>query len=173
MGADKALLLLGGESAVERVVRICRAGGVAGVTVVRSRGAAPLPDGLAAESVLSEGSDMVESVRAGVRALPPECRAVLVFPVDHAMVAEATVSALLAALHRGAAVALPVSEGRPGHPIGLSRAVACEVNGDIVTLRDVVGRDPVRIVAVPVTDAWIHRDLDTPEDLAAARAEIG
>ena len=48
MGADKALLLLGGESAVERVVRICRAGGVAGVTVVRSRGAAPLPDGLAA-----------------------------------------------------------------------------------------------------------------------------
>ena len=36
--------------------------------------------------------------------------------------------------------------------------------------RDVVVRDTTRVRALPAGSPWIVRDLDTPQDLAAARA---
>ena len=43
MGADKALLDLGGATAIARVVQSCRDAGIADVLVVRREGADPLP----------------------------------------------------------------------------------------------------------------------------------
>ena len=40
------------------------------------------------------------------------------------------------------------------------------------TLREVIRRDPGRVGVVPVSDPWILRDLDRPEDLQAARAAL-
>ena len=46
MGQDKALLQLGGMTAIERIVATCHAAGIDEVIVVRRGDAAPIPDDL-------------------------------------------------------------------------------------------------------------------------------
>jgi nitroreductase/CTP:molybdopterin cytidylyltransferase MocA len=170
MGADKALLDLGGATAVERVVATCREAGVDDVQVVRRRGAAPLPAGLPARVVEVEpGGEMADSLRAANGTLGPEVRSVLVFPVDHALVAAETALALLALLDRpGCEVALPLFRGRPGHPVALSRAAFAAIEQPGAVLRDLVRRDPGRVRTIGSANPWVHADLDRPEDLRAA-----
>jgi CTP:molybdopterin cytidylyltransferase MocA len=174
MGQDKALIELGGRTAIERVVHACVAGGAAPVVVVRAPGAAPLPAEVIRRVTVvlrTTGVEMIDSLRAGMAAVP-EGAAVVVFPVDYALVGGEVVAALLHELTApGAGVALPLWEARPGHPIALAAGVAAEIGSSAVTtLRDVVVRDTTRVRALPAGSPWIVRDLDTPEDLAAARA---
>ena len=172
MGQDKALLELGGRTSIQRVVGACVEGGAATVTVVRRAADRELPaDVRAAVAVVraARTDEMIESLRLAARRLPRAAEAVLVFPVDYALVEGPVVAAMVALLARGAAVALPLWQDRPGHPIGLARGLAPEIE-TARTLRDVVARDPTRVEAAPVDSPWILRDLDTPEDLSAARA---
>ncbi len=172
MGQDKALLQIGDQLAVERVVAACRAAGAAAVRVVRATEAEPLPGGLAELEVRVPRQEMLDSVRAGAAALPADCAAALVFPVDYAMVGSRAARAVADALGDGHQVVLPLHQQRPGHPIGLSRACLEEAGGAIESLRDIVAADPERVHTVPVEDPWVLRDLDTPEDLASARAAL-
>lgn len=172
MGADKALLDLGGTTAITRVVATCRAAGADEVLVVRRAGAAALPPGLAARVVeVAAGGEMADSLRAANAALPAACEQVLVFPIDHALVEAETALALLATLARGArdaGIALPLFRGRPGHPIALQRGVFAEIAAPGAVLRDLVRRDPARVRAVASANPWVHADLDHPEDHRAA-----
>ena len=170
MGADKALLDLGGKPLIARVVATCRAAGVDDVIVVRRRGAEPLPSGLPARvAEVPPGGEMADSLRAAHFALPPAARNVLVFPVDHALVAADTLLALFALLERpGIEVALPLFRGRPGHPIVLSRAAFAEIQRPGALLRDLVRKDQQRVQVVDTGNPWVHADLDRPEDLRAA-----
>ncbi len=177
MGADKALLDLDGEPALTRVVAACRGAGAREVVVVRARGAAPLPDELTTDFAVrvvevEPDAEMIDSVRAGLRALGA-AEFVVLFPVDHALVKAATVRALVRRARAATepAITLPLFEGRPGHPIVVPAALLPTVfDAATKTLRDVVRRQSVD--AVPVRDRWIARDLDTPTDLAAARAHL-
>lgn len=170
MGADKALLDLAGTTSIERVVNTCRDAGADEVLVVRREGAAPLPPTLAARTVtVPPGGEMADSLRAANAALPAGTDAVVVFPVDHALVAAETVLALGAALARpGAGIVVPLFRGRPGHPVAMARAVFAEIATGGATLRDVVKRDAARVRTVPSANPWVHADLDHPEDLRAA-----
>ncbi len=170
MGADKALLDLGGSSAIERIVATCRAAGIEQVLVVRRAGAAPLPaSGVQVVEVMA-GGEMADSLRAAHAVLPAAAAQLLVFPVDHALVPADTVLALLGALDRMAAgIALPLFRDRPGHPVAMTRAVFDEIAASTATLRDLVRRDPSRVRVVPTANCWVQADLDHPEDLRAAR----
>lgn len=170
MGADKALLDLAGTTAIERIVRTCRAAGLDDVIVVRRDGAAALPAGLAAHTVtVPPGGEMADSLRAANAVLPDGADAVVVFPVDHALVEAETVLALLALLQRpDAGVVLPLFRGRKGHPIVMTRGVFAEIDKHGATLRDIVRSEPSRVHAVPSANPWVHADLDHPEDLRAA-----
>jgi FMN reductase (NADPH) len=170
MGQDKALLDLAGEPAIGRVVASCRAAGVDEILVVRREGAAALPSDLGVRTiVVPPGGEMADSLRAAERALPGDIDAVVVFPVDHALVAAETVVALTATLQRaGCAIALPLFRGRPGHPIALTRSAFAEIQREGVVLRDLVKRDPERVRALPSANPWVHADLDHPEDHRAA-----
>jgi CTP:molybdopterin cytidylyltransferase MocA len=172
MGADKALIDLGGRTAVERVVASCQAAGVDWVRIVRPAGSSPLAGALAELEVTVSGGEMLDSVRAGATQLPEGCVGAVVFPVDYAMVADQTVCAVVEAVCDGHDVVLPLENARPGHPIGLSRACLAEACGDIESLRDVVTADRGRVHAVQVSDPWVHQDLDTPADLQAARSAL-
>ncbi|MBK8980444.1 MAG: NTP transferase domain-containing protein [Planctomycetes bacterium] len=175
LGADKALVDLGGEPAVARLVRHCRAAGCARVVVVRRQGAAPLPPGVHAVRVDVDSDEMIESLRAGLVVAGAGAEALLIAPVDFAMVDAEVPRALLRALAgpapRADRIALPICRGRPGHPLALTPAVAAEL-ATAATLRDVVRRDPTRIVAVAVDDGFVLRDLDEPADLLAARGAL-
>jgi nitroreductase len=137
-------------------------------------GAAALPAAAGLATVTTGQGEMRDSLLAGLRALSADCTEVVVCPVDHALVAADTFAAVAARVRGdGAAIALPLFRGRPGHPIALRRAVLAELEDPAVTmLRDVVRKDPARVGAVPTANPWVLADLDRPEDLRAARAAL-
>lgn len=173
MGADKALLPLAGKTAIERVVATCRAAGCRDVLVVRRNGAAALPSELAATVVgVPPGGAMADSLRAAQTNLASDVTAVLVFPVDHALVEADTALALLACLGPETEVALPLYRDRPGHPIALTRAQFAGIGAPNAVLREVVRAAGSRVRAVPTANPWVHADLDHPEDLRAAQCTL-
>ena len=170
-GVDKALLDLGGRSACAWLVEALREAGVDRIVVVRAPGAVPLPVELGVEVAVTSGSgDMLASLRAGEVALAGAVDKVFVSPVDHALVTADTLTALGSALDAGAGIALPLFEGRPGHPVALRVGVLQEIHGEVGSLRDVVRREPGRVRVVATENPWVVRDLDTPERVAQARA---
>lgn len=174
MGQDKALLDLGGVTAIERIVKTCRSAGVDQVLVVRREDADALPEGLEVQLVTTSGKgEMSDSLRMALLKLPREAEVVMVFPVDHALVEVDTVLALRAKLLRDdCSIALPLYRDKPGHPAAMKRPVFNEIDRDGQTLRDVIRRDADRVAVVPTANHWVRADLDRPEDLRAARCAL-
>ena len=174
LGADKALVELGDATIAERVVAAYRAARFDEVVVVRRAGAAALPSGLDARVVECEPPEMIDSVRAGLDGLPRERDSwAFVHPVDYALAADGVLAAMRAAcVTRGVRIVTPECGGRRGHPIALHASLVDEVADPSVTtsLRDVLRRDEGRVATVDVTNPWIRRDIDEPDDLAVARA---
>ena len=114
------------------------------------------------------GLPMFDSLRLGLAQLLGDLtwRAVVVLPVDHPLVAPATVSALAAVQ---AEAVLPSYQGKHGHPVVLSRRVAEGiVAGRLAgpTLREVL--HSVGTSSVEVGDPGVTANCNTPEALAAA-----
>lgn len=91
---------------------------------------------------------------------------------DMPAIAPDTHAAVRRALEAGALVAAAVdaASGKRGHPVGFGRLLGDELarlDGDLGG-RAVVKRHEADLVAVPVADAGIFRDIDTPGDLAGA-----
>lgn len=174
MGADKALLGLAGRPAIEHAVEAVSRGGATRVIVVRRRGAAPLPAAVAHATTLVEvepDHEMIDSLRAGVAA-SAGADVIVVLPVDHALAgAEATALVLAQVVSGRAPIGVPLFDDHAGHPVALAAAVLPELD-HVPTLRELLRADPSRVAAVPVTSPWVRRDLDTPDDLAAARAAL-
>ena len=95
----------------------------------------------------------------------------LIALADMPLVAENDIRRVADALRAGAAIAVPVSGQQRGHPVGFSRRFFGELSaltGDIGA-RAILEKHAAEIVAVPVEDARTWHDIDTPEDLAAAK----
>ena len=129
MGRSKALLRIGDTTFLARTVATLQRPGVASVLAVLG----PEADRIAAEGGLPAGVEllrnprpddgMLSSVLVGLGAAEERgAEAILLQPVDHPLVAPATVDAVLQALDAGAVVAVPSHEGRRGHPAGFARA---------------------------------------------------
>ena len=84
-----------------------------------------------------------------------------------------TIAAVRAALEGGAPIAAPViaGTGKRGHPVGFARALKEELaalDGD-EGARSVIQRHRDAVVLLPVDDAGIVADVDTPADLERPR----
>jgi CTP:molybdopterin cytidylyltransferase MocA len=168
MGQPKALVEIGGRTALARVVEACREGGCSPVLVVVGADAeAVAAAARAAGGVVVENGAWARgrstSVKAALPHLPAGSKGMLLFPVDHPLVEAPVVRALLAA--PAAEVAVPVHGGRRGHPIRLSSGLFPGIAGlgDDEPLRGIVHRSTV--VEVPVGTDSVLRNLDRPEDL--------
>jgi molybdenum cofactor cytidylyltransferase len=86
--------------------------------------------------------------------------------VDHPLVTEEDVLRVAESLERGAPIAIAAHGGRRGHPIGIGLEVMNEVVGDssLRTLRDVVHKDPSRVVEVAASQGAVL-GVNTKEDL--------
>ena len=113
------------------------------------------------------------SLRAGLAAAGTGKRGALVALGDMPFVTVSSVDRILAAQGFGEFAVVPSYEGAWGNPVCLSpeaaRAAAC-LSGDRGA-RSLLEKERARVRLVPVEDAGILRDIDTPGDLAGPATE--
>jgi CTP:molybdopterin cytidylyltransferase MocA len=174
MGGPKALLTLDGETFLARCARLLRRPGIARVVAVLGHEAervareAGLPADVATIVNARYADGMLTSIVAGLDAAETTgADAVLVHPVDHPLLPEETVDAVIAALTAGATIAVPSHDRRRGHPAGFSRAAWPALRTAIPEegARGVLARHPDWIVHVPAGPACLT-GINTPDDYA-------
>jgi molybdenum cofactor cytidylyltransferase len=120
---------------------------------------------------------MSTSVKAGVAAVPGDADGVIVCLGDMPQVNAPLIDKLIAAFdpEKGALVVAPVIGGRRGNPVVWSRRFfpdLAALSGD-AGARNLIASFPEAVVEVPLSGTAALVDVDTPEALDAARAEIG
>ncbi len=174
IGGPKALLTLRGETFHARLSRAFQAAGLPWVSVVSGTVAESLPPPIREETrVVNPDPDsggMFSSARLGVaEALRRGATSVVFLPVDHPLVTADDLGAVAAGLHSGSEVVIATHGGRRGHPVGLGPSAMREAGSDpsVTTLRDVVHRDPERVLEVPASEGVLV-GVNTREDLERA-----
>jgi CTP:molybdopterin cytidylyltransferase MocA len=178
MGRTKALLPLGGETFVARIVHTFRSAGVEDVVVVVGHDAELVARALSAMDLAPRvvlntdyESGQLSSILAGLRAVDrPGVAAMLMTLVDVPLVSAETVRALLMRYRSTSApVVRPVSGTRHGHPVLIDRRLfgqfrsADSSNG----VKPIVRAHASAVGDVEVFDEGAFTDIDTPEEYAA------
>jgi molybdenum cofactor cytidylyltransferase len=121
-------------------------------------------------------SDMLSSVRCGLRALPDSCETVLVVLGDQPGVTtdliERLILAYCSSTHR---IIVPVNSGRRGHPVLFS----CRLRDEVLTqydgqgLRALLQAHPEQVLEVNIPARNDLEDLDTPEEYRRFSEQCG
>jgi molybdenum cofactor cytidylyltransferase len=177
VGGPKAFLDVGGETILARVTRGCLAGGFRPLVAVlppqlveEARERYPEIGGILVNPDPDSGP--LRSLNLALDALPETSAGVLMVLVDFVLVRPSTYRALAEAVGRDSArLWRPIHQGRHGHPVWFPADLFDSLRQAAVTegARAVVYANQARWGAVEVDDPWIHRDLDTAEDLAHFR----
>lgn len=173
MGGPKALLDAGGATFTARLVTTLREGGCTPVIVVAASEAGEIPaeaDRCGARLVVNPGGEggQIGSLRtalAYLRGLDDPPPAFVFSPVDNPAVTPETVRGLIVGWRGSdASIVMPRYEEERGHPVLADMTIAHEFQapGLLEGARSVVRRDPGRVLEVPVTDAGVVDDIDTP-----------
>ena len=187
MGRPKALLPIGTDTFVSRMVTTMMNGGVCQVVVVASSQSARGIQAALAGNRADDPATLVENPRpengqlssllVGLDALErSDVAGVLVCPVDMPLFTEATVHAILtAARTTAAAIIRPSSEGRHGHPVLFTRRTFADLRHADLALgaRAVVQARVDDTADVEVDDPGAFIDIDTPEDYRRWIGELG
>lgn len=166
-GQPKALLKFRGKSFLEHVLSAVRDSGITTTVVVVGHHQKEIRAAFTSMYLVFNPDyeqGMSTSVQAGIRALPAGVQGAGVFLVDHPLIDVQTVQKLTDKLTPHSIV-LPVHKERRGHPVFFGAGLFDEIlalNAD-QGLNTVVRRDPSRITEVPVEDAGVLSDIDTPE----------
>jgi molybdenum cofactor cytidylyltransferase len=175
MGQPKAFLRLGGATFLERAIAALRDGGCGEVVVVAgppedeaARDIAEAAERLGARVAINPhiGSEQVDSLRAGLRALGEDAAAAIAVPVDVPGTAAETVRAVIEAFDRDPhpPIVQPFDGERHGHPVLFARAVWPELMAEPLPegARTVIHAYAAERAEVRV--ARLAADVDTPED---------
>jgi molybdenum cofactor cytidylyltransferase len=117
------------------------------------------------------------SLKSGLAALPDDNDAALVLLADMPGVDASVIDALISAFDpaRGALVVVPTFDGKRGNPVLWSRRFfpdLAALQGD-VGARHLIGSHAEAVTEVPAGGNAVLIDVDTPDALKAARADIG
>jgi CTP:molybdopterin cytidylyltransferase MocA len=169
MGRPKPLLPLGNRTVIGHCLDTIIAAGLRDIIVVVGPDGDEIAEtlrGLPVAVVKNESrkSEMVASVRIGLRALGDHASGVLICLVDHPLVSVGTMKTVIQA-HREAPdkIIIPAYNGRRGHPSLFPASILKEIFSD-GTLRDIVRRDQGRVQVIEVPDEGVVLDMDTRED---------
>jgi molybdenum cofactor cytidylyltransferase len=178
MGTAKALLDIGGETALDRWIRMfhstCQS-----VTVVLGHEPEKIVAGVGraqeARFVVNaeHARGQLSSLQCGLANLG-DADAVLFTPVDYPAVLASTVDTLIAALHEDHGenlLFIPRFECKHGHPVCFRAALVAEFLGlpPDGMAREVIHRHLERTRYVDVNDPGILRDMDKPSDYEQLR----
>jgi molybdenum cofactor cytidylyltransferase len=119
-------------------------------------------------------SGLASSLRAGLAATPPDVAGALVLLGDMPRIEPRLIDALIDGFlaRKDMFAAVPVREGRRGNPVLLGRGLfeaAMRLTGDEGARRLISALSASELVEVEASDVGVTFDIDTPEDLAAAR----
>lgn len=178
MGQAKALLRAGERTFVEAAIAALLRGGCSEVIVVLNDGSAELLDIIArAGGVLTwgagPGTEQIDSLASGLRALPPDVDAAIVLPVDHPKVKPETVTALVRAFEQHGTPIIQCRYGEQhGHPVLFAAALFDELSSGRLPegARTVIEAHREEVREVAVNDPGVLADVDTP---AEYRDEFG
>ncbi len=119
-------------------------------------------------------SGLASSLKAGLAATPSDVAGALVLLGDMPWIEPPLIDALIDAFlaRKDALAAIPSREGRRGNPVLLGRGLfeaAMRLTGDEGARRLIGALGASELVEVEAPDTGVTFDIDTPEDLAAAR----
>lgn len=180
MGSPKALLRIGGETFVRRILRVLREAGIQAAAVVSRPGqealAREVADARFGRIVENSRADegQLSSLLAGLDAIEgPGVDGALVTLVDVPGISTAVVSALLARMRTSPALVIrAVHEGRHGHPVIFRRALFDRLrHADPAVGAKAVVR-AVDVEDVDVHEPGITQDVDTPADYERLRGML-
>jgi len=172
MGTQKLLLPFNGKSIVEKVVENILNSGIDKVMVVLGANHDEIAELLKSWPVKTvrngnfrEG--MHSSVISGVKALPANARAVLIFLGDQPFIPENAVQKVVEGWkNSGKGIVIPLFSGKRGHPPLYDLKYRFELSNldPEVGLRSVAQKFPDDIFEVETFCPEIVRDIDTPDD---------
>ncbi len=180
MGGQKLLLPLGERSLVERVADAALGAKVFETIVVVGHEAEAVRAALGdrpVRIVLNPGyaAGLSTSLQAGIRAVRPDCEAVVFLLGDQPFATSALVDRLIEVFADAQAwIVRPSVGGRPGHPVLMGRDLFAEIleqQGDVGG-REISERHRDRQILVPLDDERLAVDVDTEEDYEAASSAI-
>lgn len=173
MGAFKPLLPIDGQPAIVHLLQTFLSAGVSQVILVTGYRHAelaqichPIQQVTCVQNPDFARSQMFDSVRLGLSAVPKSHSRMLFTPADIPLVTQPTVRQLA---HASAPLMFPSYRHRRGHPIALNAALIPSVlrytgqNG----LKGALAALPVPPAYLPVCDPFIRMDMDTPSDYTA------
>jgi molybdenum cofactor cytidylyltransferase len=169
MGGPKALLILDGESLLQRTVRVAMAAGCDPViAVVGDWDPGPLDAAVSVAHNRKASEGMASSIRAGIAALAPGIESALILTVDQPTV-DATLLRKLLAL----AIEDPDNPAACayGNSLGIPAVLPRRLFADLMALKGDRGAKAIllreRTTALPFPEG--EADLDSPEDLERIR----
>lgn len=180
MGCQKLLLPWATQTVIQRVVSQVLCSVVSGVFVVVGSDESRLADSLAGYPVAlvtnpAPDSDMLDSVRCGLRALPKACEGILVVLGDQPALESNLIDDMVQAFRAsGTAIVVPSHEGRHGHPLLFSARFLDEVltQYDRVGLRGLLQTHPDNVMELSVGRSGVLADIDVPEDYQRELADF-
>jgi molybdenum cofactor cytidylyltransferase len=172
MGTQKLLLPLGGKPVIARVVDELLGSPVDCLLVVVGRDGDQIRSALGNRPVQfvpnsDPASDMLGSVRCGLRARPNGCQGLLVAVGDQPGIARDLVGEMIRCFRRDESkIIVPVSAGCRGHPVLFGARYYVEVLSryDGCGLRGLLAAHPEEIIELAVCPANVLEDMDTPAD---------
>jgi molybdenum cofactor cytidylyltransferase len=182
-GATKLVEALGGDPIVRMAAEAALASRARPVIVVTGHARPSVEAALAGLEVQTAynpkySSGLASSLKVGLSAMPADVAGALVLlgdmPWIEGRLIDAVIDAFLA--KESALAAAPSREGRRGNPVLLGRGLfeaAKRLQGDEGARRLIGALGAAELVEVEVPDAGVIVDIDTPDDLAAARRPQG
>lgn len=178
MGQPKLTLPWGRQTVIEQVVRTLLAAGIQEIVIVTGGSHEVIEAALAglpvrfAHNPHYENAEMLTSLQIGIRALNPECLALLIVLGDQPTLDPSVVREVVKEhLASGARLVVPSYQMHRGHPWLVQRALWPELLAMLPdqTMRDFVHAHAKEIQYVTVNTPGILQDMDTPEDYQRIR----
>jgi molybdenum cofactor cytidylyltransferase len=180
MGRPKPLCTFGERPALELVLDACGRAGLIRI-VVLGHGAEEIRAGVKfGGAIVVDNPDFqkgqTSSLQAGLRALPPQVEAFVLFPADHPLITAEEIKPIILEYRRRRQerqIFVPSYNLKRGHPVlfdGSLRTELLRLPPD-TPARRVVDLHPGRIAYVEIPTSAILMDMDTPEDYARCLEE--
>jgi molybdenum cofactor cytidylyltransferase len=182
-GATKLVETLGSRPIVQIVAEAALGSRARPVVVVTGHARSSVEAALAGLDVETAynpefSSGLASSLRAGLSAMPADAAGALVLLGDMPWIEAQLIDALIDAFvaNEAALAATPTRRGRRGNPVLLGRGLfeaAMGLQGDEGARRLIGSLGAGELIEVEAADAGVILDIDTSDDLAAARRSSG